>query len=401
MNHHKKNLLFISTCPIPIDKGSDLHAYNFLKVLSSIFHVYCIFFIPHHKEKPSVQDIKNLKFPIKSYNFCHFNNINKSNQYISFVSQTIAYPNRFMNAATNKKSLKLIQSYLNEYRIDIVHIEHFWYAKYIFYIPKNIKKVIVYHDLHHSIFSQKSVYEDKYNAKIRLKFECLKFYLFEKSLDKHLDMKVFLNQDEMKALPNKSVYIPHVANSDITYRESRKTARYNILFLGSYSHPPNRVALEYTINELLPKLIEKTEKFTFHVVGKGTELFNKKIEHFSYKHLIKIQGFKEDINDVFKNMDIALFPVLYGGGIKTKIIDSMAAGVPVVTTPQGISGLDSLPSDCIGVGDSEEELINEILLLMNSFTIRSERAERCKNYINDIYSYSSFYKQVLKYYKKL
>lgn len=306
-----------------------------------------------------------------------------------------------MDSATNSAGLKKIKEFIHEFSIDIVHIEHFWYAKYIFKIPNCIKKIVVYHDLHHSVFKQKVAFEDKTISKISLILDWFKFYMFEKYLDNHLDVKVFLNASEMDSLPQNSVHIPHVVRSDIIFQKRKKTEILNILFLGTYSHPPNRTALEFTLDRLLPSLVQRTTNFVFHVTGPGTERFRDIVDGFSHRHLVKIEGFKADINEVFAGMDIALFPILYGGGIKTKVIDSMAAGVPVVTTPQGISGLTGLPLDCVGVGSTVDEILDELMLLIDSYDLRLKRALRAQIYIKENYSFQSFSDKVRRVYSVL
>ena len=204
----------------------------------------------------------------------------------------------------------------------------------------------------------------------------------------------------MAVLPKKSVYIPHVVNQNILFRKARETDLFNILFLGTYNHPPNIVSLNFIIERILPLLAKKTEKFRFHIVGGGTEKFQDVVINSLVSDFVVIRGFEKDINRVFQNMDIALFPIQYGGGVKTKIIDAMAAGVPVVTTPEGILGLHSLPEDCIGVGKTATEILDEILLLMKNYSLRLTRSMTAKKYIEENYSFKIFSKKISDTYLK-
>jgi glycosyltransferase involved in cell wall biosynthesis len=129
----------------------------------------------------------------------------------------------------------------------------------------------------------------------------------------------------MQSLPKNAIHIPHIVNPEIRYKDARYTQSYNILFLGAYNHPPNRISLQFIIEQILPKLVQTTKKFKIHIVGAGTKNFNELLNNSKYKGIVTIRGFVEDINQVFADMDIALFPILYGGGIKTKVIDAMAA----------------------------------------------------------------------------
>ncbi len=67
---------------------------------------------------------------------------------------------------------------IHKYSIDIIHFEHFFYTKYAFSVTPGIKKVVVYHDLHHSLYRQLIHLEKK---KVR------KFLMFLAFIKNNLD----------------------------------------------------------------------------------------------------------------------------------------------------------------------------------------------------------------------
>ena len=393
-----KNLLFISTYPFPLNMGSYQHAYFFLKALSRYFNIFCVFFIPPHKIPPADAGKDLLDLKIKDYHLCYFNSPSTQNKYARLIHGIISFPSLYINLATNSNSLQKIKAIINKYSIDIVHFEHFHYVKYAFYTPRNVKKVIVYHDLHHSIYRQRMRFEKKRIRKIVSFLECVKYYVFERLLEKRIDAKIFLNPTEMLSLPKNAIHIPHIVNPGIIFKGVRDTHFYNILFLGAYNHPPNRVSVQYIIERILPKLAKTTNRFKIHIIGPDTEKFEEQLSRSKYKNYVTIRGFVEDINDAFDDMDIALFPILYGGGIKTKVLDAMAAGVPIVSTPEGLTGLRNLSRNCIGIGTSVDEVVGEVINLMRNFHLRLERSKRGREYIGKEHSFDAFSEKVSETY---
>jgi glycosyltransferase involved in cell wall biosynthesis len=229
----------------------------------------------------------------------------------------------------------------------------------------------------------------KYHRKVLSLITFLKFYLFEQMLDKKAALKIFLNPIEMISLPNNSVHLPHIVNPEIIYRPARITKFFNILFIGSYNHPPNRRSVKFIIRFILPRLAEKHRNFKINITGPDTEKFQNMIESSPYKELVAIHGFKKDINLAFGKMDIALFPIFDGGGVKTKIIDALASGIPVVTTDKGVIGLNNLPDNCISLGNTAEELVYQTRKLMQSQSLRQERSEIGKDFINKEHTFES------------
>ena len=225
-----KNLLFISSYPFPLDKGSNQHAFYFLKVLTEHFNVYCVFFIQPDREIPTNLQNSLSNLDIKHYELCFFYHPLKVGRVRSALRAIAAFPGQYMCLATIPEGRIKIEQFINQYSIDIVHIEHFHYLKYAFQLSGNFKKVVVYHDLHHSIYWKKARFQNSWRSMVLSLFTAGKYYLFERLLDHKVDTKVFLNADEMAALPKKSVYIPHIVNQDILFRKPKQTDPHNILF---------------------------------------------------------------------------------------------------------------------------------------------------------------------------
>lgn len=396
-----KNLLFISTYPFPIDMGSKQHAFYFLKALSNIYNVYCIFFIPPKNETPSNVEADLNGIGVKAYEICHFKKPSNEIGYGRFLKNIIAFPNFFTRMATHPQGVKVINSFIERYSITIVHFEHFWYTKYAFHIHSNAKAVIVYHDMHHDIYRQRASLEKKYQKKALTLIEYFKCLLFENMLEKKVALKVFLNPEEMLSFPKKSVHIPHVANSNIKNRPVRNTNYFNILFIGSYNHPPNRRSVRFIIHHVLPRLGRLHNNFMIHLIGRRTENCSNLLDGSPFREHVTIHGFKSDINDAFVDMDIALFPILDGGGIKTKIIDALASGVPIVTTPLGINGMNHESYNCIGVGATPDEIVSEMVKLMQSVSLRRTRSESGIEFIEREHSFRALSEKLASSYSKL
>ncbi len=396
-----KNLLFISSLPFPLNKGSNQHAYLFLKALAGKFNVYCIFFIQPETVHYQLNMKPLMDMAIKDYKICYFQSHVPQNPFFERLRILCNFPYSYMNLATHSEGIKTINDCIKKYSINIVHIEHLHYVKYAFHMPQKVKKVFVYHDMYHRIPWQLIQSEKIYHKKLFLFISGLKKYIFERLLERIIDLKIFLNPVEMLALPNKSLCIPHIINPAINYREPVKNDCCHILFLGGYNHAPNRRSVKYILDGVLPALAKRTSNFRLILVGSGMEKFNDYLKISPFKNLVKIKGFVEDINEIFGDTDIALFPILDGGGIKTKIIEAMAAGIPVVTTSEGIFGLTGLPEKAVSVGNHVEDITEKVLALITNFPLRVKCSQVAKEYVDENHSYDTIAEKLTNSYKKL
>ena len=112
-----------------------------------------------------------------------------------------------------------------------------------------------------------------------------------------------------------------------------------LLFNGSLDYAPNYRALQHLLKEVMPRLQKKSKRgYTLLICGKGLPKRDKEL--VAYRSLgVYHAGFVDDIEPYFKGADIFLNPVLEGGGVKTKMIESIAFGTPVVAMQKAATGL--------------------------------------------------------------
>ncbi len=131
-----------------------------------------------------------------------------------------------------------------------------------------------------------------------------------------------------------------------------------IFFHGLYRHPQNKEAYDIIINDIAPQF-ESDSRVVFVVGGTGAPKFSTPNVHSI--------GFIRDLPNTLANVDIAIVPVLRGGGTKLKVLDYLAAGLPIVTTKKGAQGIDIINGEqAIIVDGVRKEFIDALKLLINN-----------------------------------
>ena len=105
--------------------------------------------------------------------------------------------------------------------------------------------------------------------------------------------------------------------------------RDGIAFLGGFNHKPNREAVKYFVDEIMPLLRIAQPGIRFHVYG---SCVSEDITALAFDDVI-IEGFAASLSKVFDTCRVFVGPLLSGAGIKGKVLESMAYGVPSVLTP--------------------------------------------------------------------
>jgi hypothetical protein len=112
-----------------------------------------------------------------------------------------------------------------------------------------------------------------------------------------------------------------------------------ILFFSTLSYTPNYDAVNFIVDEVYPRLTQQGLAFKIIICGKGLPAgIAQKVAN---TERIKYMGFVDDINLYIDAADIMLNPILSGGGVKTKAIDTLARNQRVVSTQNGALGIDA------------------------------------------------------------
>jgi hypothetical protein len=133
-------------------------------------------------------------------------------------------------------------------------------------------------------------------------------------------------------------------------------ARSGVAYVGSFGHPPNRDALTFLLDEIMPRV--RTVAPDIKLLLAGSEMPDDL--GLAGRPGIELLGFVPDLNDIFNRVRLTTAPLRFGAGLKGKVLDSYAYGLPCVCSPVAVEGLDLPPllANCVVEGaDATASLI--------------------------------------------
>jgi glycosyltransferase involved in cell wall biosynthesis len=108
------------------------------------------------------------------------------------------------------------------------------------------------------------------------------------------------------------------------------------VFTGRLTYQPNFDALRAYIEKVLPAFLQLgIEPPPLSVIGACPQRLRRRLEHPTVRFL----GYVSDIYEQLKRHQVFFAPIVSGTGIKTKVLEAMACGLPVVALPDAIAGL--------------------------------------------------------------
>ncbi len=140
--------------------------------------------------------------------------------------------------------------------------------------------------------------------------------------------------------------------------------RRGILFVGNFWHKPNIQAVNYLCRKILPLLSPETIKaHPVYIVGHALEEAAINFENLSVN--VRLVGWVPSLRPYLHSARLSVAPLLYGAGTKRKVLQSLLAGTPVVTTGVGIEGLKLRKNKDILVADDAESFAAAIERLLS------------------------------------
>lgn len=168
---------------------------------------------------------------------------------------------------------------------------------------------------------------------------------------------------------------------------SEVATRRDILFVGSYNHPPNREAIEVFLERAWPEIRAKLPEARLHVCGSGFENAS-----FDADPRVIVHGQVTDatLAYLYRLARVAIAPLLSGAGIKGKVIEACAHGVLPVGTAvawQGIdlpAGHERLSGPMDSFGSRLVEAYEAFDVAAHATMVRFYEAQRRTNNIDDV-----------------
>lgn len=152
----------------------------------------------------------------------------------------------------------------------------------------------------------------------------------------------------------------------------------SIVFLGNMYVAHNKDAVKSFLDNIFPLVLKEIPDAVFRIVGRCTEEY--KNEMIKYSN-VEVTGEVDDIRKYVQECSVAVAPLTYGSGIKTKILETMAMGIPVVTNSIGIEGISVKNYRDIIVEDSYDKYADAIVRLIRDEYLRNQIIKNGQKFI--------------------
>ena len=150
---------------------------------------------------------------------------------------------------------------------------------------------------------------------------------------------------------------------------------YTMLFLGSFRHDPNRVAMDWFAGEVMPLILKRQRNARLVVAGSDPPPDH---AYSDFGGALEMLGFVDDVRGPLGRYAVFVCPILSGSGVRVKLLEAFAAGIPVVSTSVGAEGLATRDGEFCALADTADAFAERILELFENPQAAADMAMRAR-----------------------
>jgi glycosyltransferase involved in cell wall biosynthesis len=159
------------------------------------------------------------------------------------------------------------------------------------------------------------------------------------------------------------------------------------LFVGSFEHRPNRLAAKILVDKVWPRVSQYSPTGQLILAGRGSEVFLRSLGR-EVSGIVAL-GFVEDLTDLYRECRLFVAPLPQGGGIKIKILEAMARGIPVVTTAIGAEGIVDRAEDALFLAEPDAAFAESMIQALQMPEETRRRGATARRIIEERFSWSA------------
>lgn len=270
---------------------------------------------------------------------------------------------------------KRLSGLLQQDAFDIVHIEHLRAARLV----RAVKDTPVVYDSVDCIallFEQAARDGVRLRSRLMTAIDLARTRRYEAWLLTQYDHVVVTSQRDRGALEalGRRYSVPGVRPAPITVvtngvdldyfrpQDNSRRQEKTVVFTGKMSYHANVAAALYFAREVLPRIWAQDPQVRFQIVGQNPP---EAVRRLAADQRIQVTGTVDDVRPYLAQATVAVCSAQYAVGVQNKVLEAMAMGAPVVSTPAGCAALMVVAEQDILTAEGEETLAAAVLRILS------------------------------------
>jgi len=294
---------------------------------------------------------------------------------------------------------------LSEEEFDVVQLESLFMTPYIPTLRRysNARIVLRSHNLEHVIQGRIATGERNFLKRPYRKFLAKQLHDYEMSVLDRVDGVAAISPSDAEHFAEHGTNTPiatipfAVEPSEYVVEEGKNAAAPVFFHLGSMDWLPNEEAIRWLLDEVWPKVLKQRPNARLELAGNKMPDDLLKREQTG----VGIRGRVKNALTYMRARQVMVVPLFSAGGMRVKIIEGMALGKAVISTPIGAEGIDHTEGLNILIARNATEFAAHIVALDESPDYRRMLGNEARKLVENSYSDTHIVQDLVTFYNRL
>ena len=387
-------ILFLAfECPYPLDRGGRVKTYHFLRALALQNHVTLVAIVRNEQQSRDLAE---------HFAFCERTigvPVDLSFQRKMWrLASSLPGPKPFVIALYGLPRLRrAIRSLVSREKFDVFYYDHLHMTQYR---PKQVDVVHVIDEHNIETLLLKRVYQ---NMRFRPEkavawLEWQKMRRYEPRICREAEYVLATTEVDARLLRDWGV-LPHRVRVipigvDTNYFQpvtNTHASCRDLTIIGTLGWPPNAEGVMWFYHNVFPEVRRVFPDAQLKIIGDRAP---RSVAALNQDPNVSLLGYVDDIRSQMSDSAALLVPLRTGSGMRVKILDGLAMGVPIVSTAVGYEGIAVVDGEHLLSADQPRGFARAVISLLEQPDLRQRLASQGRELVAERYSWESVYKEI-------
>jgi glycosyltransferase involved in cell wall biosynthesis len=379
-------LLLTQVLPYPPDSGPKVKTYYVLRYLAARHDVTLVSFVRDSDKLEHVRQLETLcerviPVPIQRSPLDD----------LRFLGTSLIKSQPWMMLRDERAEMRQVLSELSaSTRFDVVHADQLNMGQYA--LPFAASRKVL--DLHNALWVLYKRLAETLPLTNPMKYilardwRLLKDY--EGAMCREFDAVTAVSQEDAEALREAGarddiVVIPIAIDTDEQAQVNRQPSGPNIVHVGTMYWPPNIEGINWFLDEIYPVVKAQMPDVRCTLIGARPPA--KLVERADADPSLTVTGYVEDPTPYLADASMMMIPLRAGGGMRVKILNALAQGIPMVSTTVGCEGIALTDGEDILIADDPSDFANSTVRLLTDGQLNGRITANGRRIVEQLYDY--------------
>ncbi|HLH72253.1 MAG TPA: glycosyltransferase family 4 protein, partial [Chloroflexota bacterium] len=379
-------LLLTQVVPYPPDSGPKIKTYNVLRYLAQRHEIHLVSFVRSAAEDTNARALRRYCHGVTTVPLRRSRLLD-----LGYLTRSLLSGRPFLIERDDRVTMRrALDDLLNREHFDAVHADQLSMAQFAVDLPVRLR-VLDEHNAVWTIVRRAAQRSDWGPKRLAAEIEWRKLRAYEETICQRFDRVTVVSTEDRAALespggpPLRAKVIPIAVDTEELAFQPRPAEARRILSVATMFYPPNVEGVYWFATEVFPLIRQAAPGVEFDVVGSRPPA--KVTQLATPGSGINVLGYVADLEPFLRQSAVLVVPVHSGSGMRVKILEAFARGIPIVSTTIGMEGIAAQPEQHLLVADNPRDFAAAVIRLLRDSALGTRLARAGRDLVASQYDW--------------